>query len=71
MLQNAYFVAKIGVDTAENEPPKEWCVVADLLKSDVSWHAGETVKEAPSTSVRGARRGAHGLARRDRAGPPD
>ena len=27
MLQNAYLVAKIGVDTAENEPP---------IKSDVS-----------------------------------
>ena len=29
MLQNAYLVVKIGVDTAENEPKKEWCVVAD------------------------------------------
>ena len=28
MLQNAYFDAKIGVDPAENEPPKECCVVA-------------------------------------------
>ena len=28
MLQNAYLDAKIGVDTAENEPRKEWCVVA-------------------------------------------
>ena len=28
MLQNAYLVAKIGVDTAENEPSR---------KSDVSW----------------------------------
>ena len=28
MLQNAYLVAKIGVDTAENEP---------IEKSDVSW----------------------------------
>ena len=28
MLQNDYLVAKIGVDTAENEPRKEWCVVA-------------------------------------------
>ncbi len=24
MLQNDYLVAKIGVDTAENEPPKIW-----------------------------------------------
>ena len=30
MLKNAYLDAKIGVDTAENEPPKECCVVADL-----------------------------------------
>ena len=29
MLQNDYLVAKIGVDTAENEPRKEWCVVAN------------------------------------------
>ena len=28
MLKNAYLVAKIGVDTAENEPPEEWCVAA-------------------------------------------
>ena len=28
MLQNDYLVAKIGVDTAENEPRKERCVVA-------------------------------------------
>ena len=28
MLQNEYLVAKIGVDTAENEPRKECCVVA-------------------------------------------
>ena len=27
MLQNEYFIAKIGVGTAENEPWKEWCVV--------------------------------------------
>ena len=29
MLQNAYLDGKIGVDTAENEPRKAWCVVAD------------------------------------------
>ena len=28
MLKNAYLDAKIGFDPAENEPPKEWCVVA-------------------------------------------
>ena len=28
MLQNDYLFAKIGVDTAENEPRKECCVVA-------------------------------------------
>ena len=27
MLQNAYLDAKIGFDPAENEPPKEWCVL--------------------------------------------
>ena len=27
MLKNDYLLAKIGVDTAENEPRKEWCVV--------------------------------------------
>ena len=27
MLKNAYLDAKIGVDPAENEPPKECCVV--------------------------------------------
>ena len=30
MLQNAYLDAKIGVDPAENEPPKECCVVAGI-----------------------------------------
>ena len=28
MLQNDYLVVKIGVGSAENEPRKEWCVVA-------------------------------------------
>ena len=28
MLKNDYLLAKIGVDPAENEPRKEWCVVA-------------------------------------------
>jgi hypothetical protein len=28
MLQNAPWIIKIGVDTEENEPPKECCVVA-------------------------------------------
>ena len=27
MLKNAYLDAKIGFDPAENEPPKECCVV--------------------------------------------
>ena len=30
MLKNDYLLAKIGVDTAENEPRKEWCVAANL-----------------------------------------
>ena len=29
MLKNAYLDAKIGFDPAENEPPKECCVVAE------------------------------------------
>ena len=29
MLQNAYFVANFRFDTADNEPKKEWRVVAD------------------------------------------
>ena len=33
MLQNDYLVAKIGVDTAENEPRKERCAVADTALS--------------------------------------
>ena len=28
MLKNVYLDAKIGFDPAENEPPKECCVVA-------------------------------------------
>ena len=31
MLQNEYLDAKIGVDTAENEPQKELCVVAESV----------------------------------------
>ena len=33
MLQNAYLDVKIGVDTDENEPKEEWCVVADPRES--------------------------------------
>ena len=32
MLKNDYLVTKIGVDTAENEPRKEWCVVLEVEK---------------------------------------
>ena len=31
MLKNEYLIAKFGLDTAENEPRKEWCVVAVQL----------------------------------------
>ena len=31
MLKNDYLLAKIGVDTAENKPRKEWCVVPRIL----------------------------------------
>ena len=38
MLQNAYLVAKIGVDTAENGPRKECCVVAaERFSGTRSW----------------------------------
>ena len=36
MLKNAYLDAKIGVDPAENEPPKECCVVAGISRSRVA-----------------------------------
>ena len=32
MPKNDYLFAKIGADTAENEPRKEWCVVATDAK---------------------------------------
>ena len=35
MLQNAPLIVKIGVDTEENEPRKEWCVVAILNHADI------------------------------------
>ena len=31
MLKNAALIVKIGVDTAENEPQKEGCVVAQCM----------------------------------------
>ena len=34
MLQNEYLVAKIGVDTAENGPRKECCVVARCRREE-------------------------------------
>ena len=34
MLKNAALIVKIGVDTAENEPQKEGCVVADRGGAD-------------------------------------
>ena len=35
MLKNDYLLAKIGVDTAENEPRKEWCVVASGTRTEL------------------------------------
>ena len=35
MLNNEYLVAKIGVDTAENEPRKEWC--REYIESMDGW----------------------------------
>ena len=40
MLKNAYLDAKIGVDPAENEPPKERCVVADGANAEFLGRAG-------------------------------
>ena len=40
MLQNASFNVKIGVDTAENEPRKECCVVAAALAYTPDERAG-------------------------------
>ena len=36
MQKNAYLDAKIGVDTAENEPRKECCVVA-VIRAAIPW----------------------------------
>ena len=38
MLQNAYLDAKIGVDPAKNEPPKEWWCRGARLRQG---HEGE------------------------------
>ena len=35
MLQNVYLDAKIGVDPAENEPPKECCVVGRAARNRI------------------------------------
>ena len=41
MLKNAALDAKIGFDPAENEPRKEWCVVAGRRRSAArSWKRG-------------------------------
>ena len=42
MLQNEALVAKIGFDTAENEPRKESCVVADCRQGAVSFVLRDT-----------------------------
>ena len=39
MLKNDHLVAKIGVDTAENEPRKEWCVFAWKASSPLTGSA--------------------------------
>ena len=43
MLKNAPLIVKIGVDTDENEPRKEWCVVAD----HGGFHAVPRSREGP------------------------
>ena len=40
MLQNAYFVAKIGADTAENEQH-----FAEILPTDALWRLRRVVEE--------------------------
>ena len=61
MLQNAYLVAKIGIDTAENEPP---------IKSDVSWPISDQECDTASDARPSASRMAHSLRRRRGASPP-
>ena len=56
MLKNDYLVAKIGVDTAENEPRKERCVVAMrslLVRSEVvgARRADEAGEAALDTTI--------------------
>ena len=54
MLQNAYLDAKIGVDPAENEPRKEWCVVAE------NTHTAQRLGDGPGRDAEGAHRREHG-----------
>ena len=65
MLKNAYLDAKIGVDTNENEPRKEGCVVAGGLtvprravtrtpSGKDSWSGALPLPRPPATSARTA-----------------
>ena len=47
MLQNEYFIAKIGVDTAENEPSEVWpaCLPAPEPPPWVDWTAMDAVEK--------------------------
>ena len=60
MLQNAYFLAKIGADTAENEQH-----FAEILPTDALGRAGRAPIQAPRALTAG---GATGAARRRASG---
>ena len=69
MLKNAYFLAKIGVDTAENEQH-----VAELLPKIEAPEPGEAPRGPPAVGVqrpRPARRGRPGAARGGRTKEAD
>ena len=63
MLKNAALIVKIGVDTAENEPQKEGCVVAQSITIlEVLPHRESLPRAAPppraaSSQRRGGPRG--------------
>ena len=60
MLQNAYLDAKFRFDTDENEPKKEWCVVADPPAADCApggnayWEPASEGVASPSEAVASA-----------------
>ena len=66
MLSNAYFLAKFGFDTAENEPSKVW-----RIPSSATGHTESAFADLETAEVRAERRGLpepRGGARRDHEG---